>query len=456
MVGPNWPNQGEIDIVEGVNEQDANAITLHTGPGCAIQDDSSLFSGAVQTQNCDVKAQGQAENAGCSIKQKSPQSYGAGLNDNGGGVFATEWTGDAISVYFFPRGSVPEGVLGDSPDPSTWGTPSAKFAKSSCDIDGIFKDLQIVFDTTFCGDWAGNTWSSSSCASKAPTCNDFVRDNPDAFQNAFWTVNALKVYSNDPNAQAPETPATPSQGSPDIQQPPVSSEEPSPVPEEPTPFPGASATSGPAPIEPAPTDDGEQSPPILPTSSPAPSGILQENPDGTVFIPDQGSEPSGAPVFSADAPASTGAPTPSQSGSFQWPGLGKPHFPISSIGSGVMSILPANLPNDTAMPTPATGFSSFSVSIPTELQTGNSPSETGNSQEVWETVYTTQMVTVTGQGPAPSAAPPAEDDDVQTVWQTAWQTFYVTVDPSQPSAAARMGRRERQHRRRMVQHNARR
>ena len=45
--------------------------------------------------------------------------------------------------------------------------------------------------------WAGNTWAVSGCASRAPTCNDYVRDNPRAFRNAYWTINSLKVYRED-------------------------------------------------------------------------------------------------------------------------------------------------------------------------------------------------------------------------------------------------------------------
>ncbi|QRW19509.1 glycoside hydrolase family 16 protein [Rhizoctonia solani] len=30
----NWPQAGEIDIIEGVNDQGPNAATLHTTPGC--------------------------------------------------------------------------------------------------------------------------------------------------------------------------------------------------------------------------------------------------------------------------------------------------------------------------------------------------------------------------------------------------------------------------------------
>ncbi|KAF2204639.1 hypothetical protein GQ43DRAFT_142376 [Delitschia confertaspora ATCC 74209] len=202
MVGPSWPQSGEIDILEGVNEQKVNAMTLHTGPGCSISSSGGGFAGKVETPNCDVDAKGQSKNAGCSIKSDDPKTYGTGLNSNKGGVYATQWTDEAISVYFFPRGSIPKDVLGDSPNPSGWGQPAAKFA-GACDIPSIFKQQQIVFDTTFCGDWAGKVWSSGSCAEKANTCEEYVQNNPTAFKEAFWTINALKVYQQDGSSGSP-------------------------------------------------------------------------------------------------------------------------------------------------------------------------------------------------------------------------------------------------------------
>nr|ANC68156.1 endo-beta-1,3-1,4-glucanase [Evansstolkia leycettana] len=194
MVGANWPNNGEIDIIEGVNQQTNNAMTLHTNEGCTI--DNSGFTGTLVTSNCWINAPGQSTNAGCSIDSTSSQSYGTGFNNAGGGVYATEWTSNGISIWFFPRGSIPADISSGSPDPSTWGTPAASFGGSGCDIDSHFGAQQIVFDTTFCGDWAGNVWSSGSCASLAGTCQDYVANNPSAFAEAYWYVNSLKVYQD--------------------------------------------------------------------------------------------------------------------------------------------------------------------------------------------------------------------------------------------------------------------
>lgn len=141
MLGSNWPNNGEIDIIEGVNTQTNNDMTLHTSDGCSIS--NSGFTGTLETSNCYVDASGQSTNAGCQIQSSTSESFGTGFNNIGGGVFATEWTSSAISIWFFPRGSIPSDITSGSPTPSGWGTPSAYFA-GSCDIDSHFNSLQIV------------------------------------------------------------------------------------------------------------------------------------------------------------------------------------------------------------------------------------------------------------------------------------------------------------------------
>ena len=114
----------------------------HTSDGCTIA--NTGFSGSLQASNCYVSAPNQASNAGCGISASSAQSYGAGFNSAGGGVYATEWTSSAISIWFWPRNAIPGDVSGGNPNPAGWGTPVAKFA-GGCDIDAKFKDMQIVW-----------------------------------------------------------------------------------------------------------------------------------------------------------------------------------------------------------------------------------------------------------------------------------------------------------------------
>jgi hypothetical protein len=179
-----------VDIIENVNSASTNQMTLHTDAGCTITN-NGLSSGDILGTNCDVAATG---NAGCSIATSNTASYGDGFNSANGGVYATEWTSSAISMWFFPRSAIPSDITSGSPDPSNWGMPMAEFS-GGCDIDEHFMNQQIVFDTTFCGDWAGEVWSSDPvCSQKASTCVDYVTNNPQDFTDAYWAINSLKVY----------------------------------------------------------------------------------------------------------------------------------------------------------------------------------------------------------------------------------------------------------------------
>ncbi|KAG8730200.1 hypothetical protein FRC12_020421, partial [Ceratobasidium sp. 428] len=155
-VGDNWPANGEIDIIEGVNDQGPNAATLHTTAGCtqpATRDQSGTTTGT----DCNWQVNG---NAGCGVKAPVANSYGPAFNNNGGGWYAMERTTTYIKVWFWPRnsGSVPAGVKSGagSVDTSTFGQPFASFVNSQCSIADHFKGENIVINLTFCGDWAGN------------------------------------------------------------------------------------------------------------------------------------------------------------------------------------------------------------------------------------------------------------------------------------------------------------
>lgn len=227
-VGPDkaadsWPKFGEIDLLEGVNDYTSNAVTLHTSEGCTIENSagggggasdssssSSAFMGKITTPNCDVKAEGQLPNVGCSIKAPATQAtYGTDFNNAGGGVYAMEWTTSSITAWFFPRNSSMASTLSSSSsnssalDPSTFGKPIAKFSGPGCDYEKKFNGMKVIFNTALCGDWAGKEWDKS-CAAKTgvKTCQEYVQNNPDAFADAYWEVKDLKWYQADGAANA--------------------------------------------------------------------------------------------------------------------------------------------------------------------------------------------------------------------------------------------------------------
>jgi hypothetical protein len=193
LFGPGWPASGEIDIIEGVNDQTCNAVTLHTAPGCTMSNDGSLPGTVTQERNCNA---GSAF-TGCSARTADPRNYGDAFNAGQGGTYAMQWEASGVYVWFWPRGAVPADVTSGRPDTRGWGKPLVAFnGNGGCDVDRYFKNMNIVFDTTFCGDWAGAVWQSGGCARKTgrATCEEWVRNNPAAFGGAYWAINSVRVY----------------------------------------------------------------------------------------------------------------------------------------------------------------------------------------------------------------------------------------------------------------------
>jgi hypothetical protein len=191
LVGPNWPYSGEIDIIEGVNTQATDLMTLHTGPGCVINNAGSLPGTTTLETNCNANS---AHN-GCSVSTSDTRNFGTGFNAVGGGVYAMQWESSGVYVWFFPRGSVPADITSGAPKTTNWGLPVAAFnGGSGCQIDKFFTNMNIIFDTTFCGDWAGSVWGNGGCAAKAGSCQSYVANNPQAFVDSYWLINSVKVY----------------------------------------------------------------------------------------------------------------------------------------------------------------------------------------------------------------------------------------------------------------------
>ncbi|KAF1976131.1 putative endo-1,3(4)-beta-glucanase [Bimuria novae-zelandiae CBS 107.79] len=188
-----WPTDGEIDIIEGIHDGTRNSMSLHTSSGCSITGTGS--KGTVKTKNCYINAAGQISNVGCAIDDPSASSLGTPLNKAWGGIYAMQWTSSGIKMWFWPRDAIPYNLFGNSPEPNTWGTPTASFTGSGCDFNKHFVNHRIVFDTTFCGDSGNAVWASNpTCSKKAATCNDYVANNPSAFGDSYWRINYLKVF----------------------------------------------------------------------------------------------------------------------------------------------------------------------------------------------------------------------------------------------------------------------
>ncbi|VDB89129.1 unnamed protein product [Peniophora sp. CBMAI 1063] len=199
-VGPSWPNNGEVDIIEGTNDivssssasLQPNKSTLHTSSGCTIPSSPGGMLGKVVSTNCQSSG---GDNTGCGIEYSVDNSYGHSFNVIQGGFYASERTATEVKIWFWPRTAtnIPSDVKSGSGTINTnnWGTPQAYFPDTSCDIGSHFHDNNIVINLTFCGDYAGATYANSGCPS---TCNSYVQNNPSAMTNAYFNIMWLKVY----------------------------------------------------------------------------------------------------------------------------------------------------------------------------------------------------------------------------------------------------------------------
>ncbi|KAI8931634.1 hypothetical protein NX059_011285 [Plenodomus lindquistii] len=199
--GEPWPKNGEIDIIEGVNDQAANKYVLHTDTQCSV-------NGAGQTGRqglTDCALDGPNRASGCDVSDARSNSYGKAFNSNRGGIYAMEWTSTAIRTWFFPRGSsMPQSLTSGSPDTADFGTPAASF-QGACNIEQRFKKQRFIFTNNFCGEWAGNVYANSNCpkyydaTGKAldsmSMCKKFVAENPNEFADQYWKISSFKTYS---------------------------------------------------------------------------------------------------------------------------------------------------------------------------------------------------------------------------------------------------------------------
>lgn len=217
-VGPRWPQDGEIDIIEGVNMHSGNEIVLHTSGSCSLSPEQDM-SGKMSSSEC-----GDASGPiGCVIKGGNGTA-GTPFNEKGGGVYAMERTSEFIKIWYFPRESIPKSITNGKPDTSSFGTPMANL-QGPCDFEERFRPQKLVFNIDFCGDWAGGIYGQDGCPMSDPndsfkSCHTYVAQNPEKFKESYWEINSVQIYmegfghheSNEPSATTTSaintTPAT--------------------------------------------------------------------------------------------------------------------------------------------------------------------------------------------------------------------------------------------------------
>jgi len=86
-------------ILEGINLNTNNQITLHTDSNCTHLASPPNQLGKSLELDC--------SNGGCPVQDPRVTSYGDGFNKAGGGVFATQFASDKWVVLFFGSVRIP-------------------------------------------------------------------------------------------------------------------------------------------------------------------------------------------------------------------------------------------------------------------------------------------------------------------------------------------------------------
>ncbi|KAI0696106.1 concanavalin A-like lectin/glucanase domain-containing protein [Cytidiella melzeri] len=191
-----WPQGGEIDIVEGINQVTANQMALHTVQGC------SAATGTTAINQPSITDCNSTTSSGCTVVESQPNSYGQAFASAGGGVWATQFDVSGIFIWFWSRPNVPASLTTatDSLDISTWGNPSAAYPASSCNIAEFFAPQQLIIDITLCGDWAGvPSIYASTCGGNATdpnTCyvTNVINNGSSALSTGYFEFNYIKAF----------------------------------------------------------------------------------------------------------------------------------------------------------------------------------------------------------------------------------------------------------------------
>lgn len=194
-MGPNWPIGGEIDIVETVNLMTQNQMAVHAASGCTKANNSQQ-TGTNNSPNCTA-------GPGCTVLETNTKSVGAAFAGAQGGVWATQFDVSGIYIWFWNRASLPSNLQnpGSTIDTSGWGTPSAAYPSSTCNITNYFTPQKLVLDITLCGDWAGvpsvyNATCSGGTTGVCYTDNVIGAGSPH-YDNAYFQINYVRVYTVD-------------------------------------------------------------------------------------------------------------------------------------------------------------------------------------------------------------------------------------------------------------------
>ncbi|KIY42968.1 glycoside hydrolase family 16 protein, partial [Fistulina hepatica ATCC 64428] len=193
FTGTDWPADGEIDVVEGVNEYTQNIFSIHTGDDCTM--DTSLLTDAALVDAGETDCNAYVSDTACGAMSNSTASYGVGSNSAGGSVYALQLTSAGLEMYWWTKDSVPADITSGLPTPSTWGSPAVEVLSDTCDTDSHFIDLMMIVNTNLGGTFPEGVWSTDDAGGQDTSCAtltsysdaaSYIQNVGSAFSTAQW------------------------------------------------------------------------------------------------------------------------------------------------------------------------------------------------------------------------------------------------------------------------------
>lgn len=203
-----WPDHGEIDLFEQVNNATENSTTLHLLGSSSSSSTENLCRPSVQGRKSplfDPHCSTQGENPGCGV-MTGDRSFGVEFNqqrrkrNQSSAVYTMDWnfiSDDkfSLSFYFLEDPELIDhsgyGPFSRSPDPRQWKVqPYGTFVSdgsSRCPLN----NLQMIMNITLCGDWAGSVFpcppSPIGECDPMNACHSFVR-TPSHLREAYFSI----------------------------------------------------------------------------------------------------------------------------------------------------------------------------------------------------------------------------------------------------------------------------
>ena len=110
----------------------------------------------------------------------------------------TQWTSDGIYMWWWEHGTFPNDIL-TNPNTCNYGKPYGAWPFGKWCTSNHFNNHTIIIDINLCGSWAGGNDWNQHCAQDTgySNCNDYVRENPKDFTDAYFKIQTVTVFQRD-------------------------------------------------------------------------------------------------------------------------------------------------------------------------------------------------------------------------------------------------------------------